>query len=266
MVLDATTKSLEIKLSGAVATNQLPCNCEWVDVTTTAFTPGHTDVATNGATAVTLCAAPSSSTQRVIKHINVYNKDTAAVTVTVQYNNNSTLRELLVMALAVGQTLTWSPEGGWQILSAPATAASDTVAGVIEIAVQSEMETATDNTRCVTPGRLQYHPGACKCWGKATGDGTTLTVNYNITSVTDTGTGILTVTIATDFSGANYSVHCTLERSTTSLTATGVEDNNIRNATQAAGSFAIDSIDHTATTMVAQDPANYYFVAFGDQA
>lgn len=78
MILDATTKSLEAKLGGAITTNQLPCCCEWVDVTATAFTPGHTDVATNSGTAVTLVAAPASSTQRIVKHVNIYNKDTVA--------------------------------------------------------------------------------------------------------------------------------------------------------------------------------------------
>src|SRR5687767_3503642 len=35
--------------------------------------------------------------------------------------------------------------------------ASDTASGAIEIAIQSEMETATDVVRAVTPGRMQYH-------------------------------------------------------------------------------------------------------------
>jgi hypothetical protein len=264
MILDATTKSLEIKLAGAITSNQLPFCAEWVDVTVDDFTPGHTDGATNSGTVVTLVAAPDADTERIVKHINVYNKDTVSATVTVQYNNNTTVRELIVIALASGQTLTWSAEGGWQVVVVQA--ASDTVQGIIEIAVQSEMETGTDVVRAVVPGRLQYHPAACKCWGKATGDGVTLTISYNITSISDTGTGRLGVTIATDFSTANYAIQCTLERSVTSLTATGVEDNNIRNASPAAGSFEIESYDHTATTMAAQDPANYFWACFGDQA
>jgi len=128
------------------------------------------------------------------------------------------------------------------------------------------MEAGTDVLRAVTPGRLQFHPGVCKCWGMANGAGTSLLVNYNITSITDTGTGRLGVTIATDFSSVNYAIQLTLMRSTTALTATGVEDNNIRNASQTATAFECESYDHTPTTMAAQDPANYYFAAFGDQA
>jgi hypothetical protein len=239
---------------------------EFTEITSSAFTPGHQDAAANGTTAVTILSAPASSTYRVVRHINVYNKDTVSATVTIQFNNNSTLRELVVVALASGQTLTWSPEGGWSVFTAVSTAASDTVAGVIEIATQAEMETATDTARAVTPGRLVYHPGACKCWGKANGAGTSLLANYNVNSITDTGTGQLTVTIETDFSSADYSAVCSLERSVTALTATGVEDNNIRNASQAAGSIQFESYDHTATTMAAQDPANYHFAMWGDRA
>jgi hypothetical protein len=56
-----------------------------------------------------------------------------------------------------------------------------------------------------------------------------------------------------------------LERSVTALTATGVEDNQIRNASPAAGSFEIESYDQTAITFAAQDPANYFWKIAGDQ-
>jgi hypothetical protein len=264
MILDATTKSLELILGGAVTTNQLPVCVEWTDVTASAFTPGHSDTASNGGTAVTICAAPGASTQRVVKHVNVYNKDTVAATVTVRYNNNATLRELIVIALQPGQSLTWSAEAGWRVPGYQA--ASDTVPGIVQIATQAEMETGSSTTKVVTPGRLQYHPAVCKCWGMANGAGTSLVVSYNVTSISDTGTGRLGVTIATDFSTANYGIQCTLQRSVTSLSATGVEDNNIRNASQAAGSFEVESYDHTSVTMAAQDPAQYYWACHGNQA
>ena len=85
-------------------------------------------------------------------------------------------------------------------------AASDSATGVIEIAVQSEMETATSTTLAVTPGRQHFHPGHPKVWGYATVSGgtPTLETSYNLTSITDTGTGQLTATIATDFSDAEW--------------------------------------------------------------
>ena len=67
IVLAATTSSLQIKLNGSVITNQLPFSCSYVDISTSAYTPGETDGITNNSTAVTIAAAPVSSTQRVIK-------------------------------------------------------------------------------------------------------------------------------------------------------------------------------------------------------
>lgn len=84
-----------------------------------------------------------------------------------------------------------------------APAASDTVAGVIEYAIQSEQETGTSTVLAVTPGRQHFHPSASKCWVRYNSAGT-VAASYNTTSVTDTAAGNWTVNIATDFSTANY--------------------------------------------------------------
>jgi len=68
--------------------------------------------------------------------------------------------------------------------------------------------------------------------------------------------------MATDMSG-DYAIKCTVERSVTALTASGVEDNNIRVLSPQSGSFEIGCNDHTATTMTVQDPANYFWAIFG---
>lgn len=117
LILDATTKSLEIDLDGAVATTQLPFQANFVDVTTTAYTPGQNDGATNSTTAVTLVAAPAASTQRQVKLLTVYNADTASAIVTVQYNNNATLRTLVKITLAVGSTLVYTDGEGWRVIT-----------------------------------------------------------------------------------------------------------------------------------------------------
>jgi hypothetical protein len=116
----------------------------------------------------------------------------------------------------------------------------------------------------VVPGRIQYHPGVAKAWGEAAGAGT-LTTSYNITSVTDTGTGNLGVTIATDFSSADYVIVCGTAASATTLTVATIDNGAIvYNATQAAGSFSLWNFDHTATTHVVQDPQTYFWACFGD--
>jgi hypothetical protein len=264
MILAAINQTLEIDLAGAITTNNLPVSVEFTDITASAFTPGHQDAISNGTTAVTILAAPAGSTYRAVKHINVYNDDTVAATVWIVFNNNATLRRLCSVTLQPQETLTWSAEQGWQVAKTT-VAASDTAPGIIEIAIQSEMEAGTDVLRAVTPGRFHFHPAACKCWGMAVGTGS-LTTSYNITSITDTGTGRLGVTIATDFSSTSYAIIAQIQRGVTTLAEADVEQCAIRNASQTVTAFEIESYDHTATTLVADDPAQYYWDCYGDQA
>ena len=109
LVLDATTKSIQVAMSGAAATTNPDFTAAWADDTGAAFTEGASDGALNGTSTVTLVAAPSASTRRVIKSITIENKDTAAVTVTVSYNNNGTLRTIAKVTLNVGDT--WTTNG-----------------------------------------------------------------------------------------------------------------------------------------------------------
>ena len=132
-------------------------------------------------------------------------------------------------------------------------AASDTVAGKIEIAIQSEMETATDVVRAVVPGRQQFHPSAAKGWIKAGVTGNTI-VSYNTSSVTDGGTGLATINWATDFSGGDYA------QITDVLTSGSLF--SLTNA-QAAGTTGIAARDDASTLT---DPTNFFCVAFGDLA
>ena len=109
LVLDATTKSIVVAMSGAAATTNPDFTAAWADDTGSAFTEGASDGALNGTSSVTLLAAPGASTRRVIKNITIENKDTAAVTLTISYNNNSTLRVIAKVTLNVGDT--WTTDG-----------------------------------------------------------------------------------------------------------------------------------------------------------
>ena len=109
IILDATTKSLTVAMSGAAATTNPDFVAAWSDDTGTSFTEGATDGALNGASQVTLVAAPAASTRRIIKTVYIENKDTAAVTITVTYNNNGTLRTIAKVTLQVADT--WSTDG-----------------------------------------------------------------------------------------------------------------------------------------------------------
>jgi hypothetical protein len=116
MFLDSITKSFEVYLGGAVVTNQLPIYASYIDHTTTTATPGASDTQTNGITAVTVVAAPGATTQRQVKTLTVYNADTAAVTVYLRLNNNSTYRIIRRATLNPGETWAYTQETGFQVL------------------------------------------------------------------------------------------------------------------------------------------------------
>lgn len=121
------------------------------------------------------------------------------------------------------------------------------------MATQSNMEAASSDSTVVSPARQHWHPGHGKFWLKAAGAGT-LTSSYNITSVTDTGPGVLTVTIATDFSSADYAITTGYVLGTVYVHA----------SSQAAGSFVLNS--QRLSDGAALDPTTYYAAGFGDQA
>lgn len=123
-------------------------------------------------------------------------------------------------------------------------------------ATQAQMEAASSTALFASPGRQHFHPGHPKCWAYVTvSAGTpTLTASYNITSITDTGTGVLTITIATDFSSADWA------------SSGGVAGNPLvwEFSSKAAGSVAMSA--YNAATFSAADPTSWNFAGFGDQA
>lgn len=82
----------------------------------------------------------------------------------------------------------------------------DTGVPILAAATQAQMETATATDVHVTPGRTQYHPGVAKAWLMFEQIGTqSILASHNITSIADGGAaGDTDITIATDFSSANY--------------------------------------------------------------
>jgi len=109
LVLDTTTKSITVAMSGAAATTNPDFVTAYSDDNGTTFVEGSSDGALNGTSQVTLVSAPAASTRRLIKSIFIENKDTAPVTLTITLNNSSTLRTIAKVTLAVGDT--WSTDG-----------------------------------------------------------------------------------------------------------------------------------------------------------
>ena len=111
IVLDATTKSLEIKLAGAVTTTELPYVLSYVDLLDSdesVSDVGSNDGTSNGGTAVSVLAAPAASHTRQVKFLSVNNADTVAATLTLQYNDNGTKRIITKTTLDVGDNFIYT--------------------------------------------------------------------------------------------------------------------------------------------------------------
>lgn len=77
-------------------------------------------------------------------------------------------------------------------------------------ATQAEQETGTSTTTFVSPGRQHYHTSAAKAWVNFNGTGTVaIRASYNVTSITDNGTGDYTVNITSAFTDTNYGFYIT---------------------------------------------------------
>lgn len=117
MILDTTSKTIEVILGGAITTNQLEIIADWVDTANgSTFAPGGTSLLTNGGTAVTVVGSPGASTQRQVKSLTVYNADTVAQTVIVRMFDGTNRRRHIVMILGIGELLLYTPEGGWRAM------------------------------------------------------------------------------------------------------------------------------------------------------
>lgn len=265
LILRATADA--IKVQATTTGSALDCHVSAIECDN-ATPPVIQDVVrTNTASIVdttltTILDCTTANRRRNVKHIEIFNTHaTVATIVEVTHTDGTTIETLAKVNLLVGECLVFTQGGLW--LHYDTNGALYPSVG--NKASQAEMEAATADDKYVTPLSFNWHPGACKCWGKAVGAGTSITVSFNTTSITDTGTGRLGVNIGTDFSSANYSIQAMVERTVTALTATGVEDQTIRNASPAAGAFEIESYDQTAILFTAQDPQNYFWACWGDQ-
>lgn len=217
------------------------------------------------ATTTDVIAAPGSSNQIFVSGLGFFNNHgSSSCKVTVQRTDGTNTVNVAggKALLLAGESLLCDAAGYWTHYDSNGAA----YPAIGNAATQGDMETAAATDRFVTPAVVHYHPGVCKCWGKANGAGTSLIVNYNVSSITDTGTGRLTVNIGTDFSSADYAAVTSLQSVSTSLAVANVDNGGLlANTAVTAGTFEIWNYDDTATTHVAQDPLNYFWACFGDQ-
>jgi microcompartment protein CcmK/EutM len=133
-----------------------------------------------------------------------------------------------------------------------------TLASGLAAATQAEMEATSSNTVAATPSNTQFHPGVAKCWLVTAGAGSpSITASRNITSITDDGVGLLTVTIATDFSSDQIAAVATAR------VGAGTTPYFITYNSASGGSGQLKAYDAAGAAF---DVDGYAFVAFGDQA
>jgi hypothetical protein len=126
------------------------------------------------------------------------------------------------------------------------------------VATQAQQETGTSVITAVSPGRQQYHPSAAKCWLNCGVTGSTsINASYNITTIADGGTGIVDVTIATDFTNGSYAI--LLSQYDANPLITHVDPSSAITA----GTFRIVTEDSAGS---GGDPDAHFAAAFGDQA
>lgn len=269
LILDTTTALVKLITSSGA---DIDVQASGVDHTTSndTFVAWAQNTLVTIATTTTVVSSPASGKIRNAKFLSFRNIDASvANTLTVSLTNGTTEVTLCKVTLAAGELLVMNDAGVWFVydvnggVKVGASAASDTLAGVIQIAVQSDQETATSNILAVTPGRAHFHPSASKAWVSC-GVAADIQQSYNITSLTDTGTGIVTITIANDFAAATYCVVAQVEATGTTWAVADSRETHVRNASRAAGSVALDCIDNTTTTNLVKDPTTWHCVMFGD--
>jgi len=237
-------------------------HASWMDKAAAVFTPGRTNTASiTTAATTTVVPSPAASTQRNVKVLSLRNNHASvACNVTVEHTDGTNVETLMKCLLLAGELLVLSGDGRWKHYSA----SGELYAAIPLFATKAEMETGTSVLVTVSPGRQHNHPGHPKFWAKFGVTGNLLD-SYNVTSVSDDGTGLATVTIATDFSSADWACHVTVERAATALAVADAREGRVVTAAQAAGTVQVECYDHTATTALAKDPAAWHVAGLGDQ-
>jgi hypothetical protein len=128
--------------------------------------------------------------------------------------------------------------------------------GISQYATQADME-AELTGRIVPPDKQRFHPAHPKFWAFVTVSAgvPTLASSYNVTSITDLGVGLLRVTIAADFSSANWAPGGVLEEPGGARIFTVIG--------KTAGTIDVESRSVAGTNT---DPISWSIWGYGDQA
>lgn len=110
MILDTTSKSIQIVLGEASAMTNCDITASYTDSTNPILVGGSNDLTSSGTTAVTVVPPPPYGvTQRFVEEIRLYNNDTIAHTVILLLNDDSTLRVMMSQVVAAGANFLYTP-------------------------------------------------------------------------------------------------------------------------------------------------------------
>ena len=206
LVLDATNNIIRAVMAAPAATNNPQFSSHYADNDGTTFVEGSEGGVLNGTTNVTLVTAPAASTRRIVKSIALYNADTAAVTVNIQYFDGTNARTIANVTLAVGDT--WTLEGTFNSSGAMKTTGGGTPGG--------------------STTQVQYNnAGSFGGITNATTDGTTLSMTSPkiITGINDVNGNELLYLVATASAVNELNIANAATGNAPSLTATGGDAN-----------------------------------------
>lgn len=237
-VVAATTLALARAAMGATAIGEALFTA--VDAAAARAAIGVTDLPVADTTAIVKGSADATKLLR----FEVDGFTTATTRVLTPPNYNGTIATLDGTEVFTNKTLT-SPAINTPVMN---TSITGTV-----LASQSDMEAAASNTLLTTPGRIHYHPGVAKGWA-AFNSAAGINRSYNVTSITDTGTGQAAVNWNVDFSDSSHCDQCTVTSST-----------NIFGLCEGTSAGASTVACRNSASGALQDPTLYNVVGYGDQ-
>lgn len=139
--------------------------------------------------------------------------------------------------------------------------ASTAAAGKIQIANDALVRLATNTTQALTASNVRKHPATANAWVNFNGTGTVaIRASYNVSSITDNGTGDYTVNFITAMDDANYCpvIACANNFGSTSATTIGIKGNDPTNLTTTGARIGVTNHGNGG----AFDTSMVCFVAF----
>jgi len=255
MLIDGTSDKIQFVLGGAVTTTQLPFTVDYNNYTTSAVTLNTVNGTSNNTTAVDLVTSPSASQQNELRYCSIYNSDTASATVKIQIYDGSSTRIVFQCILAVGDTLQYQLEKGWEVVNSLGN--KETFA--LQITGQYGAVKTLASWKCGN-GNLVLSSTTWYGWymGRAEKSYSTINFVYNITTAAAVGGAITYAEIAV-YSGTF--THCDSNGGNLGRRVGVTNINSSSGGVTGATGIGVAGIKNTAITVTGINPGErLYFV------